>query len=90
MPTQLYLAGLLIGGVMLGASLLLRSDDDGADEGPSIIEGRNFRIATYGLATAGLTGLVFTGLGWPASDVLVAVVALASAALAGWFSARMA
>lgn len=80
---------MLIGGVMLGASLLLRSDEQVGDESLSIVESRGFRVSTYGLTAAGFVGLALTGLGWPASDLLVAGMSVLSGALAGWLSARV-
>lgn len=86
--TYLYIATLVLGGVLLASSMLLGDHDaDGLDDGAdshadaagdglsALLFGfRSFRFWIFFSAFFGLTGLVFSGLGLVRSAVLVALI----------------
>lgn len=94
----LYIATLVVGGVLLASSMLLGDHDgdigadhafeahaDAAGDGLSalLVGFRSFRFWIFFSAFFGLTGLVITGFGLVGSKILVAVIALGMGFFAG-------
>lgn len=97
----LYIATLVVGGVLLASSMLLGDHDtdggmddgfeahaDGAGDGLSalLVGFRSFRFWIFFSAFFGLTGLVITGFGLLGSKILIAVLAVGMGLFAGTFA----
>ena len=97
--TYLYLFGLVLGGILLGSSIVLGGHTDahagemhapdGGHDAEGSVEGflvafMSMRFWTFFLTFFGLTGLLFDGLGLVGSAVVTAIVATAAGGGAGY------
>lgn len=93
----LYIFGLVVGGVVLGASLLFGGDDGGGDDADDAGEGgaiggvgvvlgsfRSLRFWTFFLAFFGLSGAVLDGFGLVDSKLVTLGLALGVGGFAGF------
>lgn len=98
MLVTVYVFALVLGAVLLGASILLGGQDGDAEGGDAIVspvEGgfdvfwafRSFRFWTFFLAFFGLTGLVLDGLGLLENSLLALGLSLGLGAGAGFLAA---
>lgn len=97
MAIYVYIFGLVVGGVILGASLLFGGEEDGSDGaddgsvaspigGVDVVLGsfRSLRFWTFFAAFFGLSGTVLDGFGLVGSKLVTLGIALGTGAFAGF------